>query len=100
MRDVLFAIGQISGVNVVVSPDVNARVSAVLQNVTGDEAIQAIVDAAGLTILKPLRAEGATTVFLQAPVNINSATAREITDRFGVSREIAGLIVETQPARP
>ena len=100
VRDVLYAIGAAAGVSVAVSPDVRRRVTAVLHGVPADQAIQAIADVAGLQVQRPIVAGGTTVVFHQQAVNVNTATPREITERFGVSGAVAGLVVETRPARP
>jgi hypothetical protein len=96
-REVFLAIGRTAGVNVVVSPDVRTRVTANLVDVPADQAIQAIADVLGLSILLPPAPGLATIVFHQAAVNVNSASAKEIADRFGVSAEMARLLVESQP---
>lgn len=100
VRDVLYAIGAASGVSVAVSPDVRRRVTAVLHGVSAEQAIQAIADVAGLQVQRPMMVGGTTVVFHQQPVNVNTATQREIAERFGVSGAVAGLIVETRPSRP
>jgi hypothetical protein len=100
VRDVLYAIGAATGVSVAVSPDVRRRVTAVLHGIPADQAIQAIADVAGLQVQRPMVTGGTTVVFHQQPVNVNTATQREIAERFGVSGAVAGLIVETRPARP
>ena len=100
VRDVLYAIGAAAGVSVAVSPDVRRRVTAVLHGVPAEQAIQAIADVAGLQVQRPTVLGGTTVVFHQQPVNVNTATQREIVERFGVSGAIAGLIVETRPGRP
>jgi len=100
VRDVLYAIGAAAGVSVAVSPDVRRRVTAVLHGVPADQAIQAIADVAGLQVQRPMVAGGSTIVFHQQAVNVNTATPREIAERFGVSGAIAGLVVETRQARP
>ena len=97
-REVLLAIGRTAGVNVVVSPEIRTRVTATLVDVPADQAIQAIVDVLGLSILQPRAPGQATIVFHQPAVNVNNASAEQIAARFGVSAEMARWLAENQPA--
>lgn len=97
-RTLLLWLAEESGVNLVVSPDVRARVTVNFVNLPAAEAMRAIMSQAGLSVLAP----GAGTlwppvVFFQPPVNINDASAETIAARLGVSAEMARWIVETRP---
>ena len=95
-REVLLAIGRLGGLDVVVSSQVQTRVTAHLIDVPADQAIQAIADVTGLGVLRPAAPGGATVVFFQEPVNVNAAKSARIASRFGVSSELA-KVVEAQP---
>ena len=98
-REVLVAIARVGGLNVVVSSQIQARVTAHLVDVPADEAIQAIAEVSGLGVLRPAAPGGSTVVFLQEAVNVNRAGAAAVAARFGVSKELAKFVVESQPAR-
>lgn len=98
-REVLVAIARVGGLNVVVSSEIRSRVTAHLIDVPADRAIQAIADANGLGVLHPEAPGGATIVFFQTPLNVNAASAESVASRFGVSRELANFVVETQPPK-
>jgi hypothetical protein len=98
-REVLLAIARVGEIDVVVSSEVRTRVTAHLIDVPAVQAIQAIADVTGLSILRPPSPDSSTVVFFQQPVNVNHANARAIASRFGVSNELANFVVETQPGR-
>lgn len=101
VRQVIMGIANATGVNVIVSPHVTGRVSARLYDVSGEEAIQAVADVAGLSVMRPSAAQdGHTIVFRQTPLNINEASSAEISARFDVSGEMARWIAENQAPRP
>jgi hypothetical protein len=97
-RTLLIWLAQEAGMNLVVAPDVNARISVNFRDVPADVAMRAIIAEAGLSVLtaanQPL---WAPVVFHQPPVNVNEATAESIVARFGVSAELARWIVESRP---
>jgi hypothetical protein len=97
-REVLLAIARLGGIDVVVSSEIRSRVTAHLIDIPADQAIQAIAEVNGLGVLRPSARGGATVVFLQPPVNVNGARAETVVSRFGVSRELAKFVVETQPS--
>ena len=97
-RTLLLSLAREAGVNLVVSPDVDARVSVNFVDIPAADALRAIIVDAGLSILTAgLRAPWPPVVFFQLPVNVNSATAETIAARFGVSLEMAKWIVESRP---
>ncbi|MGH7636567.1 MAG: outer membrane beta-barrel protein [Gemmatimonadaceae bacterium] len=98
-RDVLLAIARLGGLDVVVSSQVQTRVTAHLIDVPADQAIQAIADVTGLGVLRPAAPGGATVVFHQEPVNVNGAKTAKIASRFGVSGEMAKFVAEPQSPR-
>lgn len=96
-REVIMAIARVGGLDVVVSAEIRSRVTAHLIDVPADQAIQAIADVNGLGVLRPAAPGGSTVVFLQPVVDVNRASAETVASRFGVSRELAKFVVETQP---
>ena len=66
VREVLAAIAKITGAKVSVSSAINTRVSAVLVDVPAAEAIQAIADVAGLSVITP-SIPGQTTIVVRSP---------------------------------
>ena len=96
-REVIMAIARVGGLDVVVSSEIRSRVTAHLIDVPADQAIQAIADVNGLGVLRPAVPGGSTVVFLQPAVDVNRAGAETIARRFGVGKELAKFVVETQP---
>jgi len=99
-RTLLLAIAKEAGLNVVVSSDVRARVSLSLTNVPAVEAVQAIIDVAGLSIMSPQSTVLPTVVFHHRPTDVNKASPEVITARFGVSAEMAKWIAANRPDAP
>lgn len=100
-RLLLLAIAQQAGVELVVSPDVQARVSVEFRNVPAGDAIAAVATRAGLHLMDP--PESTTwplVVFYQLPVDINASTPDVIAARFGVSLEMATWISANRTASP
>jgi hypothetical protein len=95
-RALLIGIANQAGINMVVSSDVNRRVSLTLHDVPAMQAIQEIAIAASLTIATPESRALPAVVYYQLPVNVNSASAETIAKRFGVSEELARFIVESR----
>ena len=95
-RALLVGIANQAGLDLVVSSDVNRRVSLTLTDVPALQAIQEIVVAAGLTISTPESRVLPSVVYYQLPVNVNEASAETIAVRFGVSLELARYIVESR----
>jgi opacity protein-like surface antigen len=100
VRPLIMGIAETAGLNVVVSSDVSARVSVTLTDIPADEAIRAITDVAGLSILPPAAPSATTVVFYKDPLNIDQATAAAIADRFNISGELAKWVVENRSTRP
>ena len=97
-RTLLLWLAQEAGVNLVVSPDVRARVSVNFVNVPAVDAMRAILSQAGLSVLAATSGTPwPPVVFFQPPVNVNEASAAVIAARFGVSAEMAQWIVDVRP---
>jgi hypothetical protein len=96
-RTLLLWLAEEAGVNLVVSPDVRARVSVNFVDVPAEEAMRAIMTHAGLSVLAATPGSPwPPVVFFQPPVNVNEASAEAIVARLGVSAEMAKWIVETR----
>jgi type II secretory pathway component HofQ len=95
-RALLIGIAAQAGINMVVSSDVNRRVSLTLNDVPAIQAIQEIAVAANLTIATPENTALPAIVYYQLPVNVNTASAETIAKRFDVSLELARWIVEAR----
>lgn len=95
-RALLIGIAAQAGINMVVSSDVNRRVSLTLNDVPAIQAIREIAVAAELTVATPENRALPAVVYYQLPVNINTASAETIVKRFGVSEELAKWIVEAR----
>ena len=96
-RTLLLWLAQEAGVNLVVSPDVRARVSVNFADVPAVDAMRAIMSQAGLSVLSA--ATGVPwppVVFYHAPVNVNEASAAAIVARFGVSDEMVRWILDSR----
>lgn len=97
-RTLLLWLAQEAGVSLVVAPDVISRVSVHFEDVQASDAMRAIIAEAGLSVLTaPRQPNWPPVVFYQLPVNVNGASAERIIERFGVSAEMAGWIVESRP---
>jgi hypothetical protein len=97
-RTLLLWLAEEAGVNLVVSPDVRARVSVNFSNIPAVEAMRAIMSQAGLSVMAgPSGSPWPPVVFFQPPVNVNEADATTIAAKLGVSPEMAQWIVETRP---
>lgn len=100
-RTLLLWLAQQAEASLVISPEVQSRVSVSFRDVPVVEAMRAIIAEAGLSVLVgPLRAPWPPVVFYQLPVNIETASAEVISARFGVSLELAKFIVESRPRSP
>jgi hypothetical protein len=96
-RTLLLWLAQEAGVSLVVSPDVNARVSVSFTDVPAAEAMRAVMAEAKLSVLaSAMQAPWPPVVFRNLPVNINTASADVIAARFGVSDELAKWLVESR----
>lgn len=98
VRLLLLWMAEQAGASMVISPDVNARVTVSFQDIPVVEAMRAVMAEAGLSVLVgPLEAPWPPVVFYQLPVNVNTASAEAIAARFGVSLELAKFIVKSRP---
>ncbi len=74
--------------------DVTGRISVVLRDVPALDALQAVIDQAGLTVGgTALKAPFGPVVFYQPPVNVNLADSATIRARYDLTREMAGWVV-------
>jgi hypothetical protein len=101
VRDVLRAIADKGGYTLVLSPEINKRVTVDFTNVPVSEAFRAVLEAANLTLQTSTTGKiqlpyNPNVVFYQLPVNVDSLPADVIMKRFGVSRQIADLIVKSR----
>ncbi len=94
MRALLVALGEVAGVNLVISPQVSGRVSLALEEVSAEEALAALLDASGLSAPGVLSPPWGPAVFFQPPVLLDTLGAEAISQRFAVSPRLARWIVE------
>lgn len=94
VRELLPALASASGVSMVMAPDVRGRVTVHFVDADAREVLRAVIEQAGLT-LGPVQliAPYPKPVFYDLPVNANAASAATIQARFGVSAELADLVV-------
>ncbi len=98
LRTLVLWLAQQAEVSLVLSQDVNARVSVAFHDVLAVDALRAVMSEAGLSVLvSGMQAPWLPVVFYQLAVNINTASAEAISARFGVSLEMARFIVESRP---
>lgn len=97
-RTLLLWLARQADLNLVISQDVQARVSVNFRDVPAIDAMRAVIAEAGLSILvgEP-GSPWPPVVFYQLPVNINQVSAEAIAARFGLSLELARWIVENRP---
>jgi len=99
VKPLLQFIAQEGGFSLVLPIGLARRVNVDLRNVTVSDALTTVLSAAGLSLAPTagLTAPSDTSVvFYQLPVNVDSLSADAIMKRFGVSREIAELIVRSR----
>lgn len=104
VRDALQFLADRGGLSLVYSSDINRRIRLKLTDVPISQALQAVLSVAGLT-LETVGGPGRLTpttsvVFYQLPVNVDSLSVDGIMKRFGVSRDVAEMIVEARPRKP
>lgn len=102
VREVLTFLGQRAGLRFVFDPEIDKRVRVTLVDVPLSQAIQTVLLTARLTLEGglPGRQPTASVVFYELPVNIDSLSETAIVRRFGVSREIAAMLVDARPKKP
>ncbi len=100
-RSLLLALARESGLNIVVWPDVKKHVSLSLSNVTAYEAINAIMDAADLSLVAPAVATS-PAVFYRLPTDVNQNPAGKIRTKAAVNAELAKWVgvSRSAPSRP
>lgn len=99
VRVLLPLLAEAAGVSLVLGPDARGSVSVHFEDVDAMAAIRQVLRQAGLTIISPLEPPDRPTVFYTVPVNVDALSAEEIQAHFGVSAEVARLIVESRPPR-
>jgi len=97
VRLALEEIARTAGYSLIVSPAVPSRkVRLSIVNAPASQALATVLETAQLT-LEPTRGPtppwNPSVVFYQVPVNVDSLSADAIMRRFGVTRDIANLIV-------
>jgi hypothetical protein len=97
VRLALEEIAKTAGYSLIVSPAVPSRkIRLSIVNAPASQALAAVLETAQLT-LEPTRGPvppwNPSVVFYQVPVNVDSLSADAMMKRFGVSRDIANLIV-------
>ena len=104
VRDALQFLADRAGLSLVYSSDINRRIRLKLTDVPVSQALQAVLSLAGLTLETVGGADhpAPTTavVFYQLPVNVDSLSVDAIMKRFGVSRDVAEMIVDARPRKP
>ncbi|MFO7894298.1 MAG: hypothetical protein R6U63_11230 [Longimicrobiales bacterium] len=99
LRALLVALAEAAGVDLVVSPDVEGRVTVHLQDVPAREALETVIRESGHMVVEPLTAPWGPVVFYVSPRNIDEMTVAEIQAHFGVSEEMARFIVRARIPR-
>lgn len=102
VRSLLVAIASQGNVDLVLSPDVEGRVSMVLRDVPVSEALRRVMAEAGLGVTAKsgiTLPHDPTTVFYRLPVNVDRLTAEGIMAHYGVGRAVAEMIVDSRPPR-
>jgi hypothetical protein len=97
VRVLIPALAQIAGVSVVMDSTVRGTVAVRFENVPAIEALHSVIQAAGMTIETDVENPWPPSVFLQPPVNVNTASAAIISARFGVSGKLAEWLVKSRP---
>lgn len=94
LRDLLPLLANAAGVNLVMGPEVRGRVSVRFQDVNAIDALNAVIEQAGLVVGNPnAEAPWGKPVFYDLPVNINMASAPTIRARFDVTQRLSEWVV-------
>lgn len=95
LRDLLPLLANAAGVNLVMGPEVRGRVSVRFQDVNAIDALNAVIEQAGLVVGNPnAETPWARPVFYDLPVNINLASAPTIRARFDVTQRLSEWVVK------
>jgi len=97
IRELLPLLASAAGVNLVMGPDVRGKVSVRFQDVPAIDALEAVIEQAGLTVggTAP-RAPWAKPVFYDLPVNVNYASETTLRSRFDITPELAHWVVKAR----
>jgi hypothetical protein len=94
LRDLLPLLASAAGVNLVMGPEVTGRVSVRFQNVRAIDALNAVIEQAGLVVGNPAaELPWGQPVYYDLPVNVNLASAATIRARFDVTQKLADWLV-------
>lgn len=100
VRLALEEIARTAGYSLIISPKIQSKkIRVSLINVPASEALRAVLDAGQLTLegtRGPTIPWNPSVVFYQLPVNVDSLGVEAIMKRFGVSRDIANLMVQSR----
>jgi hypothetical protein len=98
VRELLPLLAEAAGVDLVLSPEVEGRVSVRFLDVPAAEALDAVMAQAGLAAPAPPLSVPwiPAVVFYELPVNVNMADALTLQRRFGISAAAAALIVASR----
>lgn len=95
LRDLLPLLANAAGVDLIMGPEVKGRVSVRLQNVRAIDALNAVIEQAGLIVGDAVvEAPWGKPVFYDLPVNVNFASAPTIRARFDLTQRLAEWIVK------
>lgn len=103
VRSLLDFLAQQGKFTLVYPSGIDRRVRAQMVNVPISVALETLLSTAGLTVetttpgAKPPTVPG--VVFYELPVNVDSMSAEAIMKRFGVSRPIADMIVQSRSGK-
>lgn len=99
VRELLPLLADAAGVNLVLAPEVDGRITVRFQDVPAGEALDAVMQHAGLsTPAPPLTVPWIpAVVFFELPVNVNGADALTLQRRFGITQRSAEWIVSSRP---
>lgn len=99
VRLVLQRLADISGLRLIISPNLNKTISVQYIHVPVSVALNDVLKRAGLRLgaaPAPNLPFDTVTVFYQLPANVDSMSAEAIMRRFGVSKAMAELIVKSR----
>jgi hypothetical protein len=104
VRNALAFIAEQGKLSLVVSPEIDKKVRLQLRDVPVSQALEAVLDAAGLTLenmnAPKTHERTSSVVFYQLPVNVDSLSVEAIMKRFGVGRTAAELMVNARTIKP